>query len=282
NDYPRAEVSDYEEDVADEKRDPATVVDGTFELQDDDVEVVTALFGKKALKSKKLVISRKYPNPNQNGSTRTFKLETDTEECITFLIKNANIPADLQRQLIETQQDITTMRQKLAEAEQTEENTRLSEILQPIEEHGNNGTSWYIYNKLLASRVPKFLYFDEYYQMKGHENIEALKGRQTSNKLNHSDYPMLGLIGLARLDLDQLLNPASTQDLVNKLEGAGNRLSKKVLQFWSQNKHVQMRFDVRPARPEDPDGMTSGTNIWANVYDSRHMVSTVSVKLTPS
>jgi len=162
------------------------------------------------------------------------------------------------------------MLELLAE-EATEENKRLKNILDVINKHS---VSWYIYNNFLSTRIPKFLYFDEYYQMKGHENIETLKSRQAANTLEHSDYPMLGLIGLARLNLDQLLTPLSTQDLVNKLEGAGNRLSKKVLQYWSQNKHVQMRFDVRPAKPNDPKGLTSGTNIWANVYDSRHMVST--------
>jgi len=35
-----------------------------------------------------------------------------------------------------------------------------------------------------------------------------------------------------------------------------------------------MRFDVRPARPGDPTGMTSGTNIWTRIYDSKRMVST--------
>lgn len=270
NDYPRAEVSDYEEDVLDEKRKPATVVEGTFELQDDDMEAVTSLFGKKALKNKKITLSRKYPDPHDSSSS-TFGIEANRDESIKYLIQNTNIPADLQKKLTEAGGDVTAMLELLSEAEATEENKRLESILKVVEEHD---ISWYIYNNLLSSRVPKFLYFDEYYQMKGHENIEILKSRQANNSLEHSDYPMLGLIGLARLNLDQLLNPSSTQDLVNKLEGAGNRLSRKVLQYWSQNKHVQMRFDVRPARPDDPAGMTSGTNIWANVYDLRHMVST--------
>ena len=61
---------------------------------------------------------------------------------------------------------------------------------------------------------------------------------------------------------------------MNKIEGAGNHLSRKVLKYWSQNKHLQMRFDVRPALRGDPEGMTEGTNIWASVYDSRHQVTT--------
>ena len=35
-----------------------------------------------------------------------------------------------------------------------------------------------------------------------------------------------------------------------------------------------MRFDIRPAYPGDPTTMTSGTNIWARIYDSKRMVTT--------
>ena len=35
-----------------------------------------------------------------------------------------------------------------------------------------------------------------------------------------------------------------------------------------------MNFDVRPALTGDPDGMQKGTNIWGEVYDSKHLVST--------
>lgn len=35
-----------------------------------------------------------------------------------------------------------------------------------------------------------------------------------------------------------------------------------------------MRFDVRPALAGDPEDMRSGINIWGEVYDTRHLVST--------
>jgi hypothetical protein len=58
------------------------------------------------------------------------------------------------------------------------------------------------------------------------------------------------------------------------LEGAGNHLTRQILPYWSQNKHLQMRFDVRPAQGGDPEGMRQGINIWGEVYDTRHFVST--------
>ena len=64
-----------------------------------------------------------------------------------------------------------------------------------------------------------------------------------------ADRPMLGLIDLARLKLDELINPQRTEELVAKLEGASNHLSRQILKFWSQNQHLQVKFDVRSARP---------------------------------
>ena len=132
----------------------------------------------------------------------------------------------------------------------------------------------YIYDKILSSLVPKFMYFDEYYQMRGCDNIDALQQRVADETLEKPDHPMLGLIRKARLDLDSLLSPGRTRDLKNKLEGAGNHLTKSIVKYWSQNENLQMRFDVRPAQPEDPHGMQEGTNIWAEVYDTLHMVTT--------
>ena len=122
--------------------------------------------------------------------------------------------------------------------------------------------------------MPKFLYFDEYYQLAGHENLDALLKRRDSGKLQPKDHPLLGLINLARMDLKGLLQAERTVEVTNKLEAAGNQLTKQVLKYWSQNKHLKMRFDVREARSGDPEGMTSGYNIWGQVYDEVHWATT--------
>jgi hypothetical protein len=85
---------------------------------------------------------------------------------------------------------------------------------------------------------------------------------------------MLGLIELARLDLDQILAPKRTETLISSLEGASNHLSKQVLKYWSQNKHLRVKFDVRQGQPEDPLELRSGMNLLGRVDDSVHLVST--------
>lgn len=72
--------------------------------------------------------------------------------------------------------------------------------------------------------------------MRGCENMQALMARVNEEALLPSDHPLLGLLELARLKLEDLVNPTRTQELKNKLEGAGNHLTRQILPYWSQNK----------------------------------------------
>jgi hypothetical protein len=47
------------------------------------------------------------------------------------------------------------------------------------------------------------------------------------------------------------------------------------MQYWSQNTFLEMRFDIRPGLPNDPEGMRTGTNLWCHVYNSRQKVRTL-------
>ena len=52
-------------------------------------------------------------------------------------------------------------------------------------------------------------------------------------------------------------------------------MNKKILDYWSQNKHLEIEFDVRPGRPGDPEDLRSGNNLWAHVRDTKHKVKTM-------
>ena len=127
---------------------------------------------------------------------------------------------------------------------------------------------------ILKQRVPKLLYFDEYYQLKGQDNLGNLINHFIQDDLEPADYPLLGLIDLAGLNVEQLSNPRSTTELIAQLQAAQNRLTNRVREYWTQNLHIGMKFDIRHALPEDPVGMTSGTNIWGLIEDTRHGVTT--------
>ena len=266
DDYPRRDVADYEHEIEEGKRKHAVVGHLTYELDETDVDAIAKVFGPKALSSRTLTISKAY---EQNSIT--FSLSVNHEAALQHILSSYSVP-DETREALNSCSTPDEAKGVVADLEQTEAIQRITKWLNAIVAAGS--VDRYIYCMILSARVPKFMYFDEYYQMRGCDNIDALKRRVTNNTLEKSDYPMLGLIRKARLDLDSLLTPGRTRDLKNKLEGAGNHLTKSIVKYWSQNKNLQMRFDVRPAQPEDPERMRNGTNIWAEVYDTLHMVTT--------
>lgn len=267
DDYPRRSVTDYQEDVEAGRRDPARVVKATYALEPDDIKAVTALFGPHCLKDKNPVVSLSKGYANN----RTFDdLNMDPVAARKHLITTAGLPSPVETELLE-QSTVGAMAEYLASAEQTEATKKLLPILQEI---AKDGVAYVAYNQILRQRLPAFLYFDEYYQMTGHDNIDALRERLANNELRPSDHPLIGLIELARLSLDQLIDPKRTEALLARLEAAENQLTDKVLKYWSQNRHLRLRFDIRPAQPGDPPGMTKGMNLWGRVHDTKHMVST--------
>lgn len=265
DDYPRVRVEDYKQDLADGARKSATVTEAKFALDDDDIETLSAYLGECASKAKTLKVTRGYEADLQ------LELPISEATALKGLLQRYDLPTEVAQSAGE-KETLAEVLQALQPSEPSEAAAAAHAALNPAAAFSTYLD--FVLQTIIKPRLPKFLYFDEYYQMRGCENVEALKERQTSNALRPSDHPLLGLIQRARLDVDALLNTGRTRDLKNRLEGASNHLTKQIIDYWSQNEHLQLLFDVRQARPEDPDGMRQGTNIWAEVRDAKHFVTT--------
>jgi energy-coupling factor transporter ATP-binding protein EcfA2 len=305
DDYPRAEVEDYQQAIEQGTRQPATVVTATFTLDADELTTIAEHYGKDALTIPEVTLSRRYPKTPADTPPMIFNLPIDEHAVVKHLVNSFAVSADLKKDagkqttltdlasLLNTKAKEHTealnaamtnankLTDEAAKAAALEEAKTLAEG-EPAkalrarvgELVGHKDLRKHIWETILSPRVPQFLYFNEYYQMRGHDNIQALKKRVADNTQEPSDYPLLGLIDLARLNLDTLLTTTRTQELTNKLEGASNHLTRQILKYWSQNKHLSMKFDVREGRSGDPEGMRQGPNIWGAVYDAKHLVST--------
>ena len=265
DDYPRLDVGDYGHAIEEKEREHAVVAQLTYELDDEDVDAISEVFGPRALASREITISRAYEQDT------IMSVSVDHEAALHHILSGYSV-TDKARKILESCSTPAEAKEVVTDLEQTDEIKNITEWLNKITSAGS--VKDYICDEILSPLVPRFLYFDEYYQMRGCDNIEALQQRVAHETLEKPDHPMLGLIRRARLDLDTLLKPGRTRALKNKLEGAGNHLTKSIVKYWSQNKNLQMRFDVRPAQPADPQGMQSGTNIWAEVYDTLNRVTT--------
>ena len=298
DEYPRAEVEEYRQQVESNEIKPAIIVRAEYTLDPDEIKAVEAIYGNGVLTKPTIQVSKGYDDKLH------VEVEADQGAAVKGLVQGHKLPDEVAKDALACN-DLKALKDYLdADGQKRQENyttakTAADAVSDPDAKKkavheadllaeseaakklkglltaillGDFG--FYIWTHNLKSHWPKFLYFDEYYQMEGHVNIEELKKRQSARQLRDSDRPMLGLIDLARLKLDELINPQRTEELVAKLEGASNHLSKQILRFWSQNQHLQVKFDVRAARPGDPEEMRSGNNLWGRVDDMVHRVST--------
>lgn len=264
-DYPKREVEDYRFAVENGERGEAEVVQCTYELDKGDLLAVEDVFGPNVLKGNTFKRTTYYGEGNSK-----YTLTCDEAAARKHLASNPALSDDLRSLLAaaSTWQDFAAA---LEGVEATDAVNALKALVAKVRE---NELGHYVFNKLIWPRAPKFLYFDEYYQMEGQANLNALIAREDNGKLLDSDYPLIGLINLARLDHRKLVATNNTVELKNKLQGAGNHLTQRIVKYWSQNRHIQMRFDVRDAKAGDPEGMQNGVNVWGEVYDSVHWATT--------
>jgi len=264
-DYPKREVEDYRFAVEKGEREEAEVVECIYELDESDLLAVEHVFGPMVLKS------TTFKRTSYYGTTKSrFTLSCDDAAARQHLAKNPALSNELRAAL----QATATWQDFAAALDEVDATDAVNAVKMLVAEICEKELSNYVFNNLIWPRAPKFLYFDEYYQMEGQANLNALIAREENNKLLDLDYPLIGLINLARLDHRKLVATNNTVELKNKLQGAGNHLTQRIVKYWSQNRHIQMRFDVRDAKAGDPEGMQQGVNVWGEVYDSVHWATT--------
>ncbi len=269
NDFPRSGLTKYKKGIRKDSTHHVDVVKAVFQLDPCEITAIKEAFGSGCFQDEQptLVLSKGYSN------ALVPKLNLDEDSIFEYLIETADLPRTVVES-IDEKETLSEMQDVLRTMESpTSSSTNLLNHLEFIEKDDDMSFSGLVFQSI-EDRVPQFLYFDEYYQLSGQENLEQLKWRVESGELQDSDHPFLALIELSGLDLDDLSIKNQTTTRVANFEAASNTLTNEILPYWSQNKHIKMRFEVHPASPQDPLGLQEGTNIWGYVENITHQAST--------
>lgn len=103
DDYPRAEVEDYQQDVEAGRRLPATVVTATFTLAEEELTLIESEFGAGILEGPDLTLSKGYENKLD------VQLPVNEEIAVKAIIDAAQLPPDLAKEFSATP-NIKTLR----------------------------------------------------------------------------------------------------------------------------------------------------------------------------
>ena len=63
------------------------------------------------------------------------------------------------------------------------------------------------------------------------------------------------------------------EPLIAELEAVENRITSEIFRYWSQNKHLKVKFSFDAGRPGDPPPLNSGWVFRTRIENSRHGVS---------
>lgn len=268
-DYPRKSLNEYRRQ---HEKTPAAVVDFTFELSDQEVTKVNTKIGVNVLQSNQFTLTHKYNNSSNIGIT------ADEPAFIKFVVKKAKLAAEVSKRAMAA----PTVRELLQLLEESDLNAEGQEFLAQLKERFSAALKHGGWSNLLAYEVwhthigepGKFLYFGDYQLLPGKVNLPGLASRVADpDELTDEDHTVLRLLHMAEVDLKDVMAKTGYEEAKARLEGLSNRITDQVFEYWTQNRELDVEFDIR-ADPADSDArFQSGPNLYIRIRNRRHRVT---------
>jgi predicted ATP-dependent endonuclease of OLD family len=259
--YPRKSYAKYRQ-IHDEN--PADVVSAEFELSEDEIAEIESNLGKKTIQSNIIKTTKNYKN------SVNWELQIDEQIVIDNVITNSELTQDFKQQITE----IKEMNELILFFENIDDKPDSVEpFLSFIKSQFSEGLDNHIVNNYLKNFVPRFVYFSDYSTMKGRISIEILKQKRDAGELNDADRAFISLLSIAGTKLEDFEVQLNYERLKAELEAASISITDEIFEFWSQNKQLEVEFDISSANPSDLPPLNTGTILHIRIKNNRHRVT---------
>ncbi|MEZ6142731.1 MAG: AAA family ATPase [Zavarzinella sp.] len=267
-DYPRAAVNEYRDR---HEANPATVVTLTHELTATELDAITSHLGVRLFHSLQVTTTHHYKNHF------TIGIKFDEGPYIRHLLDDVSLPREIKAEALAMTSirglfDLLRARDLNVEGKEFVES--LTRRFQP-DAHKNwqNLLAHELWEQFLQNWLPKFFYFDEYYLLPGKVNLKTLALRaQQENLLSETDKTVLSLLQLAGVQLQELIAPQGYEQIKARLEGLQNSITDRIFEYWTQNRELEVEFDIREDPKEAPP-YQDGPNLYLRIKSRRHRVT---------
>lgn len=271
--YPRSEMVDFQNRESEED---VHALITTWELSDDDLLAVEEQVGEGVVNSPEIVIHRGY------YKSMRWTISVNEANGISNLIDDAELHA-------EEQEPLRKCTNLAAVLKSLESKPAAPNPDQPGEERSSRETAlitriksgfgekkpavWTAVWRVLATRVPKMVYFNDYLRMPGQVSIQDLKNRQGA-KLESGNRVFMALLGLINKSPEDLESIGMFESLQAELEGISNKLTREIFTYWSQNQQLRVQFRFETGMPQDKPPFNSGYVMRTRIENKRHGVTT--------
>jgi len=257
--YPRRRWSAYRQR---HERAPDRVVTATWRLEEADAAAVADVLGPDVLlTSSPVVVTRGYDNRLR------WRFDIDERRVVSNLVRRATLDSGELRSLWA----VTTVAELARILESLDAPTPAQAALRAdVQERFPRGSMDEQVVAILERRMPRFLYFAEYHRLPGEVAIDELMRRKAANELTVVDTIFLALLELANTSPEDLREIDQFEYLVAELESVSQRITREVMEFWSQDRSLEVDFRCDAARPHDAPPLNTGYILRTRIRNRRH------------
>lgn len=258
--YPRFQLSDYQDMV---KKDKANTFDQvlttTWELTDEDRQAIREQLGIDPLSSSKVILEKGYSN--------TLRWHIEIEEA--DLVKSYVDQAGLYKEEADSLDGVTRVGDLVAALKSVSEpSERQKALLANLNAAFPQADAVKAITDILVKRLPRFLYFSDYYRMSGQVALSQLTTNKAS--ISQKDRVFLALLGLAGTTPEEFVAIGKYEPFAAKLEAASNKITREIFSYWSQNAHLDVDFRCDSGMAQDPPPFNSGLIFRTRIKNRRH------------
>ena len=259
--YPRRYLTDYDER---HKGGEAQAITTVWQLDERDKDALASELGEAASMVDEVTISKSY-----GASDESWSVTIDEGAVLRWLMERYALSAD-EKAPIEEETRTDTCARRLEDL--AERSDRQTDMLRAINQYPEQRAECRAVD-ILKPRTPRFLYFSHYDRMSGEISISQLQQHRKQNQINEGDQVFLDFLDYAGTNLEELVAARRFEELNAKCEGAANRITDQIFEYWTQNDQLSIEVRVDEGKPEDKPPFNSGTVARARVKNSLHRVT---------
>lgn len=259
--YPRRKWARYRQR---KHANPDRVVTTVWRLDERDQRALSEVLGPGVLKSDTVTVSKGYDNE------LTWQIDLDERAVVTHISRSAQLDTEELRPLwsANTIPELVGILQGI-EGATPQQKALLKDVQRAFAETSVRGVAI----EILSSRLPKFLYFADYHRLPGTVSVDDLIKKKQTNRVGITDAIFFALLDLANATLDDLKEMSQFEYLIAELETVSDRVTKEVLEYWTQDRDLEVEFRCDAARPKDAAPFNTGQVVRTRIRNRRHNVT---------
>lgn len=265
-DFPRKRLNAY---VREHEANPAVVTELTYTLEPEEIAQINQSLGFDLLDELSFTRQHRY------DGTSSVTLQVPEDAYIQHKVREANLREELSSRLSGADSIRQLISMLDANAIDTDSKALLRDLkdtFAKVPESWPSMLNYLLWARAIGPRIPRFLYFDDYYLLPGKINLPTLQQHVERQTVAEEDKTVLSLLRMAEVDLTQLTVTNGYESVKAKLEAISNSITDKVFEYWKQNQELEVEFDIRED-PHDAPPFNQGNNLYIRIRDRRHRVS---------